>query len=454
MNNIQLESLKEGLTFTEDILIDNNVLLIPRSVSISKELLNALTEWEFHTFNSNGDLSLGGDIGIDKKTDEQPEQTEKIGESLKNAIIESQKNNKDIVNSDANRMNGVQKVYDEYINFIDYVFTHYATHKAINQEELSDTVKELCIFIKENRRFILRINSSSGETKHNYIVIHCMRTTVLALSIGLQLHMTLSKMIELGEACIIHEIGMLRLPPQLYMKTKPLTSGERIQIKKHSVFGYSIAKELKFPLTIQLAILEHHEKENGTGYPRKLTSDKISTYAKIISVACSYEAITSERNYKKERSSFEAIVEILQNQNRQYDDVIVKALLYSVSLYPIGTYVYLKNRKIAIVTDNNPENPKLPVVQLLMEKEKDGSPITIQTNDNELSIVRVLSNSERIDMISLQEEKYKSIEEARKQALEEHKKNETSTNPKPETTEKLATESNSTIENVDISAFD
>ncbi len=453
MNNIQLESLKEGLTFTEDILIDRNILLIPRTVPVTKELISALTEWDFKIFNSDGQISLGGDIGIEKKVVEKPVPTEKIGESLKNAIIDSKKSNSDIANSDANRMIGVQRVYDEYMNFIEFVFTHYATHKEINQEELSDTVKELCIFIKENRRFILRINPNVEETKRNYLVIHCMRTTVLALSIGLQLHMPLSKMIELGEACIIHEIGMLRLPPQLYMKTKPLTPGERVQIKKHSVFGYSIAKELEFPLTIQLAILEHHEKENGTGYPRKLTTDKISTYATLISVACSYEAITSERTYKKDRSSFEAIVEILQNQNHQYDDTIVKALLYSVSLYPIGTYVYLKNRKIAIVTDNNPENPKCPVVQLLMEKEKDGSPVIIQTDDDALGILRVLSKSEKMDMIAIQEEKYKNIEEARKLAKEEHIKNENSQVKKSVEIKKIDS-SNKDIENVDISIFD
>ena len=224
--------------------------------------------------------------------------------------------------------------------------------------------------------------------------------------------MPLSKMVELGVTCILHEIGMLRLPPQIYMTEKKLSPGEKVQIFKHPLLGYSIAKDLNFPISIQLGILEHHEKENGTGYPRKLTGDKINTIAKIISVACSYEAITAPRTYKDERSEFEAIIELLKNANKQYDDSVIKALLYTVSLYPIGAYVYLSNRKIGIVVDTNPDNPKCPIVQLLTEKNEDGSQIVVQTKEGEVTIVRILTKREKEDIIKLVDEKYKVIREA------------------------------------------
>ena len=92
------------------------------------------------------------------------------------------------------------------------------------------------------------------------------------------------------------------------------------------------------------------------------------------------------------------MVEMLKNQNHQYDDAAIKALLYSVSLFPIGAYVFLKNGKVAEVTDVNPDNPKLPDVQLLLEKEKDGSPKTLQTNETDLAILRVLSPKETKDV--------------------------------------------------------
>ena len=418
MDTITADSLHENLTFTGDLMIDSTFVLLPQTAPVTNELIKALREWEFDSFYCEGNLSLGGDIGISVSTgvDDKKEDANapKMGESLKAAIERSK--NIQLDNSDKARMDMVQKVYEEYMNYIESVFTHYATHKEIDQDDLSETVKELCVFIKENKRFILRVNPAEGATKKNFLVTHSMRTTVLAIAIALQLHMPLSKMVDLGVTSILHEIGMLRLPPQIYMTDKKLTPGERSQILKHPVLGYTIVKDLNFPLNIQLGVLEHHEKENGTGYPQKKTGDKISNNAKIISVACSYEAISSPRSFKTGRSTFEAIVELLQNKERSYDDSIVRGLLYTVSLFPIGSYVYLSNRKIAQVIDTNPDNPKTPIIQYLTEKEADGSPKISQTGSNGINIVRILSKDEEKDILELVKDKYKDIEEAQAQA--------------------------------------
>ena len=163
----------------------------------------------------------------------------------------------------------------------------------------------------------------------------------------------------------------------------------------HPHTGFNILKDLEFPLSILLGVLEHHEKENGLGYPRHLPGNKITTYAKIISVACSFEAITAPREYKSERTTFDAMVEMLKNPNGQYDSTVIKALLYSLSLYPIGAYVCLQNGKIGIVTDVSPNNPKNPIVQLAKERNEDGTVKAIQTDDNQNRIVRVLSKEEQ-----------------------------------------------------------
>ena len=450
MDTITADSLHENLTFTGDLMIDSTFVLLPQTAPVTNELIQALKEWEFDSFYCEGNLSLGGDIGISvsmSSEEKEDSNAPKMGESLKAAIERSK--NIQLDNSDKARMDMVQKVYEEYMNYIESVFTHYATHKEIDQDDLSETVKELCVFIKENKRFILRINPADGSTAKNFLVTHSMRTTVLAIAIALQLHMPLSKMIDLGVTSILHEIGMLRLPPQIYMTDKKLTPGERSQILKHPVLGYTIVKDLSFPLNIQLGVLEHHEKENGAGYPQKKTGDKISTNAKIISVACSYEAISSPRTYKTGRSTFEAIVELLQNKDRSYDDSIIRGLLYTVSLFPIGSYVYLSNRKIAQVIDTNPDNPKAPIVQYLTEKEADGSPKVSPTGVNGLSIVRILSRNEEKDILELVNDKYKDIEEAQAQAAE---------NPQPVRPPITVTDANrpnmTATEEVDINMFD
>jgi len=221
-----------------------------------------------------------------------------------------------------------------------------------------------------------------------------MRSTVLAIVIGMQLAMPMPKLVELGVSCLLHEIGMIRLPPQLYLTDKKLIPSEKRQLFIHPVVGYNILKYYAFPLSISLGVLEHHEKEDGSGYPRHVEGDKISILAKIIAVACSYEAMTSPRTYKNEDNSHAAIVSLLENTGKQYDESVVRALLFCLSMFPIGTYVFLADGKAGLVTDVNPENPKNPIVELLTEKNADGSPKIVVTDDISHRVARILTAEE------------------------------------------------------------
>jgi HD-GYP domain-containing protein (c-di-GMP phosphodiesterase class II) len=446
MEQIPLSTLTNGLTFTADLFIDNSFLILPQTVPISDSLIQTLTTWEFDTLLSEGNLSLGGDIEIPQdfekntleKEDEYVNPIKKVMENSAPGIV---------LNGEDARMKMVQDVYNEYLNYIERLFTRYATHKTINQEELFETVKDLCVFIKENRRFILRINPSPQNCKHNFLVNHSMRSAVLAIAIAQYMKIPLSKMIELGVTAILHEIGMLRLPPQIYMTSKQLSPSEKNQIKRHPVLGYTILKDLSFPLVVQLGVLEHHETESGEGYPRRLSGEKISTNAKIISVCCTFEATTAQREYKDEKSSFEAMFELLLNQKNWYSDSVIRALLCTVSLYPIGSYVFLKSGKIALVVDVNPSNPRNPIVQLLTEKDADGSLKTVQTDNETFGIARILTTQEKEDVL-------KAI-----QNEQEKQKNQQATNNISKKEEKKITESSekteiTSEENVDLSFFD
>lgn len=395
MSAVKLENLKSDLSFNGDLQLDKNFILLPAKAIVSDDLIKVLTDWNFTEFQCSEEVP-DFSSSQEKKQDSKASSESKVStvkDSVKQALAKAKTS--EWISTERSKMNSVQTVYNEYMNYINSVYTHYATHKKIDFQELSDTVKDLCVFIKDNKRYVLRITPSAEVRSKNFLVIHSMRSTVLAITVGLELHMALSKLIELGISCILHEIGMLRLPPQLYMTDRPLTAAEKAQIMTHPHTGFNILKDLEFPLSILLGVLEHHEKENGLGYPRHLPGNKITTYAKIISVACSFEAITAPREYKSERTTFDAMVEMLKNPNGQYDSTVIKALLYSLSLYPIGAYVCLQNGKIGIVTDVSPNNPKNPIVQLANERNEDGTVKAIQTDDNQNRIVRVLSKEEQ-----------------------------------------------------------
>jgi HD-GYP domain-containing protein (c-di-GMP phosphodiesterase class II) len=389
VNTFNVTDLPDGFYFTEDAYLDKKYLLLTPGVPIGETFKKALRDWEFPKVYSEGHLSeqsvvhssisLKGanlDDGEDKEKKETPQADPSTPLTEEAQFAE------------------IERLYYEYQDFIAETYTRYATRKELQLTQISNRVKDMCDYIKTNKRFVLRIQPSRENREKNYLVIHSMRSTVYAIVIGLQLKFPIHKLIELGVTCILHEIGMIRLPPQLYMGNKVLTPVEKNAIFTHPVISYNILREFSFPLNICLGVLEHHERENGEGYPRRLTKEKISIYAKIIAVACSYEAVTAPRPYKEARDAYSGIIDIMKNQGKQYDETVIRALLFSVSLYPIGLYVLLSNNKIGQVIDVNPENPKFPIVQIYGELKPDGKPKVIEMSEYGISIARPLTREE------------------------------------------------------------
>ena len=426
MNSFKVLELKENNRFTDDLFLDNTFLLLTRGSALPKGTIQALKEWQFTEVYSNGNYSVS-DRALMENQKLASANVAKVTPVLTTAIEDVSMEDMGIkelvsvsdkiastgasdiesrydfshISDDTNRMNVVQNVYNEFWTFIFDLYTRYATHRTIDLELLSQKAKELCIFVKANRRYVLQVHPSCDKEPKNFLIAHSLRSAVLAITVGLQLHMTVPKMTELATACILHEIGMIRLPSQLYLSRRQLSPVEKNLLNTHPIISYTILKEMDVPLSICLAVLEHHEKEDGTGYPRHISRDKISLYAKIIAVVCSFEAITAHRTYKEAASSFEAMVELLKNQTKQYDELVIKALLYSLSLFPVGSYVFLSNGKIGRVSDVNPENPKCPIVQLVGERDEDGNLVTIKTSDSGLRIVRVLNKQEQADIVAV-----------------------------------------------------
>ena len=411
MNAFEVNALKPALIFTDHLILDKNFLVLGKGSPLSQDVIDALKRWGFVSVSCDGTIDEGTsdkDI-INRDTDdiiaetqaedaakarERAEKASELDNSLKEAtkLIQT-------LNTESSRVEMTHKVYQNYSDYIESLYTRYATHKEIDREQLSKVVQELISFVRENRRYILRVNPRAEQTDKKFLVHHAMRSTVIALTIGIRLKMQFTQLVELGQACILHEIGMLRLPPQLYITDKKLQPQEKAKLASHPILGYELIKEMGFSLPIQRAVLEHHEKDNGSGYPRHISNEDISTYAKIISVACAFEAITAPRHYRSARPKYEAMLEILRNTNKQYDENVIKALLYSFSIFPIGVYVYLANGKIARITDTKADDPRHPIAQILGEKAADGDPRTVETDEGSNKVVRVLNQQEVSDVL-------------------------------------------------------
>lgn len=244
MSTVKLDKLKSGNSFSGDLMLDKNFILLPAKADVTDEFLKTLNDWNFSEFQCSEEIpeNSGPQENNQNNTISSDNKVSAVKNSVKEALAKAKTS--EWISTERSKMNSVQTVYNEYMNYINSVYTHYATHKKIDFQELSDTVKDLCVFIKDNKRYVLRITPSAEARSKNFLVIHSMRSTVLAITVGLELHMALSKLIELGISCILHEIGMLRLPPQLYMTDRPLTAAEKAQIMTHPHTGFKDRKSV------------------------------------------------------------------------------------------------------------------------------------------------------------------------------------------------------------------
>jgi HD-GYP domain-containing protein (c-di-GMP phosphodiesterase class II) len=297
--------------------------------------------------------------------------------------------------ADIEQVRRAETLYLQFQSYVSSVFARILVNAAPDLNEMTEKVRELCDFIKNDRRYILRVlKNTEPETEQNYLVSHTVKSAILSIIIGSYLKLASYRLIELGIAAVLHETGMIRLPPAVYMKKRRLNAEERKAILAHPTLGFTMLKSLNLPLAVTLPALEHHERENGGGYPRQLTGDKIGLYSKIIAVACSYEAQTSRRPHRGAKDGFEGMVDLLKNEGKHYVDSISRALVFSLSVYPIGLYVLLSNGRKGQVVDVDPENPRYPLVQVLGVLTPEGKAKIQETSPEGVHIVRPLVRDE------------------------------------------------------------
>lgn len=386
MNTYNINEIQNSLTFANNVYLDKNFLVLIPECQLTEKIKKLLIDWEFNFIYSESEH-----INKENLEEQQKEQlTEKNRLDMvkeKIASAEKQKRQKEL-------MARTEETFVQFLHFVEKTFHKYSLKKILDQSMVSDTVKYLCIFVKENKKYILRINTEKYINKEEYLVMHSLRSTIFAIIIGLQLKMPTHRLIELGTACILHEIGMLKLPPQYYLSEAPLNEQGKKALFTHPVLTYNILKEVSFSRPICLGCLEHHERENGMGYPRGLTKDRISIYGKIIAVACSYEAATGYRPYKEAHAPSTGLADLLKNEGKKYDDRILRALLFSLSFYPVGSYVHLSDGRIGQVIDINPYDPRFPIVQLHEIGDESDETKIIGTTSDGVKINRPLTKEE------------------------------------------------------------
>ena len=375
MNKILISSIPPNAYFSAPVYLDDRYILLSQDTPVREPLLRRLRTWGYSYVFSDGQPTAAPALPTLSGVPE----VITLDDDVK----------------DQDQFKTAQQFFNELLNFIEGVFTLFVTKNELSIPKIMEKAKDLITQVKEQRNYILRLADLSSQLK-SYIVIHTAKTAILSLAIGMQMKLPPHKLIELGMAALLHEIGMIRLPPQLYLSNRILTPEEKRAITAHPIIGYKILKTFSFPVTVCLAVLEHHEHIDGTGYPRQLSGDQISLPARILAVAGSYAALVSKRPYRPGKDGHSSILDLLRGKGTQYDENVLKALIFVVSLYPIGTYVQLANGSKGVVLEPNVENPRFPLVKIYIADTGDPlkEPVLVKTDTEATKIVRVLTKEE------------------------------------------------------------
>lgn len=208
------------------------------------------------------------------------------------------------------------------------------------------------------------------HTADNYLYVHSLNVCLYTLVLGIAYGYSKEELRVIGMGALLHDIGKTQIPNKIIQKPGLLTDEEFRHMQAHTEIGFRILKdEPNIPLLAAHCALQHHERIDGSGYPRGLTGPEIHEYAKWLGVADSYDAMTTSRIYKKAMLPHQAVEALYVGSGTLYEQKQLELFRDRVAIYPLGLTVRLSNGETGVVVKIDPSTPHRPVVRVLAGPE-------------------------------------------------------------------------------------
>ncbi len=234
---------------------------------------------------------------------------------------------------------------------------------------IRDAIQDMVEQIQHNSRTM--VNIVDLRTFDDYTYSHCLNVGVISAVIGTVMGLNKKSLQELATSSLVHDIGKVFIAKEIINKPATLDEEEYTEMKKHVEKGYQYLRQYnRLAPAAMSGVLEHHERYSGQGYPKGLRGNDISLFGRIIALSDVYDALISDRPYRRALLPSNAVEYIMSGYGKDFDPVVVEAFIKKVAPYPVGTCVSLSNGLSAIVVGNNEGFGLRPLVRVI----EDGKP--------------------------------------------------------------------------------
>lgn len=240
----------------------------------------------------------------------------------------------------------------------------------LNLQEIENAVQSIIEDLLCSRDLILNVHDIQGYD--DYTFQHSVNTTIIALIMAISMGWPEHRLLELGMGVLMHDVGKIKVPPEILNKKGRLTEEEFAEIKKHAEYGFEILRNCRDVNLLSAHVaLQHQERWDGSGYPRGLKGTEIHEYGRLAAVADVYEALTSKRVYRDALQPYEAYEYVVANSGKLFEPKIVQdTFTRCITPYPNGSGIRLSNGQRGNVVKQNPSFPTRPYVRMTHDGER------------------------------------------------------------------------------------
>lgn len=263
----------------------------------------------------------------------------------------------------AEELDSAKKIHTSAKTIVKTMFNDVRMGNAFEIEEATALVEEVNQSIERNPNALLSLVRLKNADEYTYL--HSVAVCMLMVALAKQLHLSEDQIRQAGLAGLLHDVGKMAIPSGVLNKVDKLTDDEFNVIKQHPQCGWEILKSCYQVSDIALDVcLHHHERIDGRGYPDKISGEALTLFARMGAVCDVYDAISSDRCYKKAWGPAESIHKMASWQAGHFDETVFHAFVKTIGIYPNGSLLKLKSGRLGVVIEQSRKNLITPIIQV------------------------------------------------------------------------------------------